>query len=252
MSRFEPGVREISWRVALTHPIDALRFLLGNRSPLQDEIVLHAAKILCKDGFQAHLWQKALSELQKEDLLPPQVDYVAAGNSHRTTLGKWLYALVRSQRPDTIVETGVSHGVSSWLILNALAKNDHGFLYSIDLPNKDTNKSYNVADVRSTGCAVPERLRSRWKLLLGDTRVLLPDLLADLGQVDIFFHDSDHSYGVMIWEFGTVFSYISNKGFVVADDVQRNRAFRDWVQREHLIAVQFRKGGVARRRVPIA
>ena len=46
---------------------------------------------------------------------------------------------------------------------------------------------------RTTGWMVPAALRSRWNLQLGDTYKLLPELLASIGHVDLFLHDSDHS-----------------------------------------------------------
>src|SRR5205085_9625877 len=45
-----------------------------------------------------------------------------------------LYALIRARRPSVIIETGVCNGVSSAVILTALERNQHGHLYSIDLP----------------------------------------------------------------------------------------------------------------------
>jgi hypothetical protein len=43
-----------------------------------------------------------------------------------------LYALLRKRRPETIVETGVYHGISTASMLVALDANDAGTLYSID------------------------------------------------------------------------------------------------------------------------
>ncbi len=45
-----------------------------------------------------------------------------------------LYTLVRMQKPENIIETGVASGRSSMAILSALKDNKKGRLYSIDLP----------------------------------------------------------------------------------------------------------------------
>ncbi len=246
MSLSKPGIYDASFRAIAAHPVAGFRFFLGQHANLQDEIILKTAKIVCQSDFQHRVWKQALSELRSEDLVSPRIDPGVGGNSHKTTLGKWLYCLVRVARPAIVIETGVSRGISSWLILNGLAKNNHGTLYSIDLPNRDTNQSYNVGKEDMTGCAVPDELRPRWKLEFGDTRILLPKLLNTLRAVDVFFHDSDHSYDSMLWEFNTVSPYLRGNGFVVSDDVQRNNAFCDWVMQKRLVAVQFRKGGVAR------
>jgi len=64
---------------------------------------------------------------------------------------------------------------------------------------------------------------------LGDSRDLLPRLLKDLdGSVDVFFHDSDHSYTHMMWEFSTVSPFLSQGGLLVSDDVAGNTAFWDF------------------------
>src|SRR3989442_15033235 len=43
-----------------------------------------------------------------------------------------LYAIIRQLKLRTVVETGVCNGLSSAIVLAALAKNDAGHLYSID------------------------------------------------------------------------------------------------------------------------
>ena len=50
-----------------------------------------------------------------------------------------LYTLSRSIKPGIVVETGVASGISSAYILRALDKNNHGKLFSIDLPWQTKN-----------------------------------------------------------------------------------------------------------------
>ncbi len=126
-----------------------------------------------------------------------------------------LYAAIRSLRPRTVVETGVDWGKSSAVILYALSRNGRGELYSIDLPSVG----------RENGTLVPASLRQHWNLRLGDAKVLLPDRLEELGGVDAFYHDSDHSDAHMTWEFETVWPYLAPGGLLVADDIDWSPAF---------------------------
>ncbi len=144
-----------------------------------------------------------------------------------------LYLFVRASRPSVVVETGVHLGVSSAHILQALADNVHGELWSVDLPTVGSGYRVNedgridrahLASIGETGSAVPERLRSRWHLTLGDAKELLPTLPAP-PVWDLFFHDSDHSRAHMLWEFGVAWSRLRDGGLLLSDDVPDNDAF---------------------------
>jgi predicted O-methyltransferase YrrM len=233
-------------RALLTHPRALLAHRFGRPEVAQDTLVLAAAKYLYGSGLDVEAWRNALRELNDSDFIPPAAD-VGVGISHRVTLGKWLYAAVRTTRPDVVIETGVARGTSSWLILNALQKSGTGMLYSIDLPDRDPARPYNVGHVGGTGSAVPESLRSNWRLILADSRHALPELITELGRVDLFFHDSEHNYEAMTREFETVLPHLERGGLIVSDDIQKNRAFSDVVSLRGLKSFVFRKGGTARK-----
>lgn len=221
----------------------------GGRRPAeraQDLMVLSAARHVLGRNADIGAWRSALAELDDAQLVAPAAP-VEAGISHRVTLGRWLYAAVRVTRPDVVVETGVATGTSAWLILNALARNGAGTLYSIDLPNRDSTRPYNVGQHASTGRVVPDSLRRRWDLALGDSRLLLPELLARVGPVGLFFHDSEHSFEAMTREFETVLPHLEPGGLIVSDDVQKNAAFSRLTRRHRLKSYTFRKGATATR-----
>ena len=111
-----------------------------------------------------------------------------------------LYSVVRESKPALVIETGVSDGLSSLMILSALEENGVGLLYSIDLPEVGLPALYGLAP----GWLVPTQLHRRWRLLLGDSAILLPMLIDKLGIPDLFFHDSEHSYAAMLREFHEV------------------------------------------------
>ena len=156
--------------------------------------------------------------------------------------GPVLYLLCRILKPETMVETGVADGYSSCLILAALQENGKGKLYSIDLPNQPGEEISHP-----TGWLVPERLRSRWELTIGDAREVLPVLLDRLGNIDIFFHDSLHSYENMVREFTLSWDHLRRGGTLAADDVTENHAFRDFCRAGSLPYLALFKTGLARR-----
>ena len=130
-----------------------------------------------------------------------------------------LYVLIRLVKPDCIVETGVSSGASSAHILRALHDNKSGKLYSIDLPPD------NLPTGKASGWVVPQHLRSRWTLQIGDSKDLLGPLLQNLGEIDCFIHDSLHTYEHMTWEFRTTWEYLKPGGLFLSHDIGANEAF---------------------------
>jgi len=133
------------------------------------------------------------------------------------------YAAVRAFAPDTVVETGVANGVSSLYLLFALEKNGHGRLCSIGL----ADPRYLPAG-KPPGWVVPEWLRSRWNLHIGDSRELLSKLLAELATADIFIHDSLHTHDHMLWEYRTAYPFLKPGGLLISDDAGWNLAFPEF------------------------
>lgn len=133
------------------------------------------------------------------------------------------YAAIRALQPDSVVETGVASGVSSFYILLALHKNGHGKLHSIELSDP-----HYLPPGKPSGWIVPDWLRSRWDLRFGDSTALLPELLAERGVVDVFIHDSLHTYDHMLWEFRTAHPWIRPGGLLIADDAPWNPAFSEF------------------------
>jgi predicted O-methyltransferase YrrM len=129
-----------------------------------------------------------------------------------------LYVLIRLLKPQQILETGVGAGVSSAFMLQALHKNGSGRLTSIDLPDEGG----------LSGWAVPTELHEYWDLHLGPSSQLLEQLLNHLTSIDMFVHDSDHSYDNMMYEFKAVWPFIRSGGLFLAHDIGRNDALFDF------------------------
>lgn len=145
-----------------------------------------------------------------------------------------LWRLVRDRRPARVVETGVCNGLSSAVILEAMAANGHGELVSIDLPEfaeaeRNTVTFWEgkggavVPPGKTSGWLVSEARRDRWRLVLGRAQDLLLAELAD--GCDIFIHDSGHSYANQLFEFRAGWDALRPAGVLVATDINWSGAF---------------------------
>ena len=130
-----------------------------------------------------------------------------------------LFTLIRLTKPTIVVETGISQGMSSTAILQGLALNNQGELYSIDLPPEEKRSGSYLPDAQQLGFLVPEDLRQRWHVILGDAKEKLPPLLDRLSRIDIFLHDSLHSPEHMKFEYQTAWPFIKQGGMLLSHDV---------------------------------
>lgn len=129
-----------------------------------------------------------------------------------------IYALIRSMRPRLVLETGVGNGVSTAFVLSAIHRNNCGRLISVDNP-----PLWHFRDPR-VGVLVPGTLRSPWKLVRGSSRQFLATMTSSEPTLDVFIHDSDHSYANMRFEFAAAWRHLRPGGWLVADDADDNDA----------------------------
>ncbi len=191
-----------------------------------------------KDGIASIT---GLSEKSIENHLSNTPRFLTAENQNPGMTIKWsatwelaatTYILVRILKPAIVVETGVGAGVSSWTILHAMEQNNVGKLISIDLPTPNTELLPEV------GYLVPENLHRRWELNVGSSRQLLEKTLKRLGKIDIFQHDSRHSYRNQLREYLTAWPFINQGGILISDDVNNDalhNASRKWNQNPIII-----------------
>lgn len=194
-----PHYETVGWRQALSD-LDA-RF--GNVAEILEENALREME---------ERTRRLLSDIRHED---PYLPHWAADS----VMARFCYLACRLIQPETAIETGVAYGVSSAFILTALRENGRGTLYSVDLPPPRQRSE------RFWGIAVDESLRDRWRLFRGSSGRVLPELLEDGGTLDLFVHDSRHTRRTMSREFGWAWPRLREGGMVIADDVERNRAF---------------------------
>jgi hypothetical protein len=133
------------------------------------------------------------------------------------------WCVVRHLRPAKIVETGVARGVTTRILLEALERNgEGGRLWSVDLPLLRTRWH------DQTAAAVPPDRRSRWAYVRGSSRRRLPSLLSQLGEIDVFLHDSAHTESNMRYEFETAWPALRAGGVLLSHDITMNAAFSDF------------------------
>jgi predicted O-methyltransferase YrrM len=153
-------------------------------------------------------------------------------------------------RPKVVIETGVASGLSTAYLLQAIADNEEGHLWSIDLPNVDSlegsPRKY-IPDQAVPGWLVPEGLKRNWTLVLGDARAQLPAVLSETGRVDVFIHDSMHTYEHMSWEYNEVWKRLSAGGCLFSHDVHVNSAFADFCLEKGRPPGRFRNLGIVRK-----
>jgi Methyltransferase domain len=137
-----------------------------------------------------------------------------------------VWHLVRHLRPANVVETGVARGFTTRFILEGLERNGAGHLSSIDAP-----PVLKPELAEQVGAAVPDRLRHRWSYIRGSSAQRLPALLRQLGEIDLFVHDSRHTERNVTFEMDQAWSALRPGGILVIDDIDLNRAFTSFIER---------------------
>ena len=154
---------------------------------------------------------------------PYPIDYSINSDSR-----KFLYILCRLMKPKNIIETGVAYGLSSMYILKALEANQSGTLHSID----SVFRPWQNEDM--IGAIIPKNLRKRWNLNLGRSSEKLQETFDKLDNVDIFIHDSLHTYKNMTFEFECAERNLNDHGIIISDDVLDNDSFFNFTSKNKL------------------
>jgi hypothetical protein len=169
------------------------------------------------------VWARIVADLTQAGARVGTASYGGWNDGDRA-FSEAIWCLVRHLRPATVVETGVAHGLTSRVILQGLDRHANGHLWSVDLPAVDSALHAEI------GMAVPDILRSRWSYIEGTARERLPRLLAELGTVDLFIHDSLHTGRNQRFELQHAWAALQPGGAAVVDDIDHSLAFRTFVR----------------------
>ncbi len=127
-------------------------------------------------------------------------------------LAVFLYSFIVEFKPRVVIETGVANGISTNMIMRALEQYN-GVLHSFDINPK---------------CESVYSGSGNWHfhLLLKNYARNLKLITRDLKNVDLWIHDSDHSYSWQKLEYSIASKLLTpNSGTLVSDDIDTTTAF---------------------------
>lgn len=129
----------------------------------------------------------------------------------------FLYAWIMTAKPKIVVETGVASGITTNVIMEALGKVG-GQLYSIDINPKSK-------DVYRGG--------HPWNfvLLKSPRGKSLNKFVQKIQPIDLWIHDSDHSYKWQKFEYEVAKKSLTKKGLLVSDDIDTSSAFGEFAMK---------------------
>ena len=234
-------------RSMVVHPLQGVERVRGRMDRRQDKRQLEALRVPSSDLYGAvtdwaarlhaalelpwpcqaatsfdQVWDSIIADLTDAGVRVGMFSYGGWNDSDRA-FAEAIWCIVAHVRPASVVETGVAHGLTSRVILEGLDRYGSGHLWSIDLPAVDSALHPEI------GVAVPEGLRSRWTYVQGTSRERLPHLLAELGKIDIFIHDSLHTGRNQVFELKSAWAAMRPGGVAVVDDIDHSLAFRTFV-----------------------
>jgi Methyltransferase domain len=124
------------------------------------------------------------------------------------------YALVRATQPGHVVERGTQLGLGSCAIAAALLRSRHGRLTTMDI---DPETGYLIGEPRAS--VIDRRTGSSL------------DVLEKLGDMDVFVHDSLHTYEYETRELAAVEPNLSASAVILSDNAHESSALSDWAER---------------------
>jgi len=163
-----------------------------------------------------------MQELEDNNKLTEQLTRRLSSNPRRGICAKephWArrlgwYALVRAVQPDHVVETGTQLGLGSCAIAAALLQNGHGRLTTIDT---DPEAGYLIEEP--------------WASVIDRHIGSSLDLLGELREVEMFIHDSLHTYDFETKEFTAVGPNLSADAVILSDNAHDSAALSSWAEK---------------------
>ena len=143
------------------------------------------------------------------------------GASGSTTRLKVLAYIIKCFDFDLIIESGTQHSVSS-LIMERFVNTTNCSIYSLDIKLNIMPEGLGIVNYVILKPRVRKSFKTATKSLVNANGKIL------------FFHDSDHSYENMAFEFNWSWNELK-VDCLVSDDVSENMAFSNFVKRNNLI-----------------
>ena len=208
--------RSIEW---LMRGRETTNFTYDLDSLNRDQLGWFISAVTGAEIGQVRDWMR---ELEEDKKLADELTRRLSSNPRRricATEPHWArrlgwYALVRAAQPDRVVETGTHLGLGSCVIAAALLRNGHGRLTTIDI---DPEAGYLIGEPWAS--VIDRRVGSSI------------DMLADLRDVDVFLHDSLHTYDYETKELTAVEPNLRPDAIILSDNAHESSALSDWAER---------------------
>ena len=126
-------------------------------------------------------------------------------------LASFLYAYILTRKPITVIETGVANGITTNTIMKALEQTG-GTLHSFDIDARTQNV------YTGTG---------NWNFhhLKGNLEKSLEAQILEIGDVELWIHDSNHGYLWQSFEYQLASRVLTADGILVSDDIDSSTAW---------------------------
>ena len=126
--------------------------------------------------------------------------------------------MVRAMKPRVVVESGVDKGLGTCLLAAALLRNE-----AEGSPGKVT-----ALDIEpGAGWLVQPPYDRAVELRVGDSHATLREIAEP---IDLFVHDSDHSYEHEAGEYQIIEGRLSDSAVVLSDNAHRSTALMDFAE----------------------
>lgn len=241
--------------LALRNPRASARYLVGERKKFQ-RVLLHNRTTISVRSLLGEVDPSLEDEILKLETFGDDLwSELRTKAPRRTPMSRaecnYLYMICRMVKPKHIVETGVQHGLSAAYFLKALERNGSGTLHSVDLPSKEyTSRIGTISDKIPPGveCGwlVPPEVRKHWNFQQGDSRDILPRLLADLGEIDLFLHDSEHTEEMMRFEYSLAWKHLRKGGVLMSDDIDLSEVSTEFFPADKAVGANGYRKGIAK------
>ena len=225
-------IGSIAWRIYNYGFVATLRYWFTRKrtfsvgdSPLETLTIEELLELLELQNLNVSLLNKNIEsymQLLRKDLELASIVDIKPVLSQETTVSRLLLLdiLIRNFKFDYIIETGTQHGVSTSImsqVAREIPSPPRIISYDVDSP-KMIRKEDNVEYI-TLECPVRKNFVKHTSTLNQSK--------------GLFFHDSDHTYENMTFEFNFAWKNLRVET-IIADDIEGNSAFSDFCRNNQL------------------
>ena len=116
-----------------------------------------------------------------------------------------LADIIKRERPQVMIETGIESGYSTEHFLTAMDAIGVGHMFSCDPQPSGFYDAYPI-------------VHPRFQFIRKASWEALDEIYAMTGRVDLFLHDSDHSWECQTFEYEWAWAHVRSGGIIASDD----------------------------------